>query len=217
VTAALTLPAETILLHALTTPSTQQAARTWVTSLTDAQTSAAASVIQSYPFAYRREIMRRLSPQQRSAVWQGHIKRYIAAHPGLDASTAALLYNAASLATPAELSAPTDATRTQISIIADQIKVLLGKSQADYLFYRLGPADNSIATAAPIAEQLADFVRNHFVVQARTEDCDCSRDFGCDGGAYCSGALTCNRDDEWPMCGWFWTQVCDGLCVAGIG
>ncbi len=156
VTAALALPAETILLHALSTPSPVQAARDWVATLTDAQVVTASRAIQSYPFSYRREIMRRLSPVQRSAVWQNHIQRYVTAHPGLDVSIVALLYNAASLASPQELDTPTDAARVQVSLIAEQIKVLLGKGEADYLFYRLGPADASVASAAPIAQQLAD-------------------------------------------------------------
>ena len=128
-----------------------------------------------------------------------------------------MLYNAASLATPSEFDQPSDAVRTEVGIIAEQIKVLLGKDEADYLFYRLGPRDGAFDSQVPITEKLAGYVRSIFVVQARTTDCDCSTAFGCDGGGNCSDGLSCVRDETWPMCGWFWNQVCDGLCVAGIG
>jgi hypothetical protein len=216
VTVALTLPAETILLQALSTPSPQLAARHWVAKLSAQQTIAASRSMQAYPFAYRREIMRRLSPAERAAVWRNHIQGYIDAHPGLDESITALLYNAASLATPEEFAKPTDIVRGQVGVIAERIKVLLGKDQADYLFYRLGPSDGTISGAEPIAERLTNYVRTLFVVEARDEDCDCSSNFGCDGAAHCTDQLSCNRDEDWPMCGWFWNQTCDGLCVAGI-
>jgi len=218
VVVALTLPIESILLHALSTTDSQAVAASWVGSLSATDLTGAAAQVEAYPFGYRREIMRALSPAQRSAVWQSHIQRYIAAHPNLDISTAALLYNAASLATPDAFSRPTDDVRSAIGVIAEQTKILLGKSEADYLFYRLGPPDNTFATAEPIAQKLTNMVRDFFTVQARADDCDCSTDFGCDGqGTRCGSGTSCNRDESWPMCGWFWDQVCDGLCVAGLG
>ena len=216
VAVALTLPAETILLQALSTTSTQAVAQQWVASLPDGQVSVMSKSIQLFPFAYRREIMRRLSPGQRAAVWQNHITQYIGDHPELDDSIVAMLYNAASLITPREFDRPTDAVRTEIGTIAEQIRVVLGKAEADYLFYRLGPRDNAFASAEPIGQRLANYVRGIFVVQARTEDCDCSTSFGCDEPGHCSSSVSCNRDENWPMCGWFWNQVCDGLCLAGL-
>lgn len=215
---ALTLPAESILLQALTTSDAKEAARNWAQSLSADQLKASAGAIESYPFVYRRAILRSLAPADRAEVWRHHIEVYIASHPNLDSSVVALLEYAASLATTDEFTTPTDVGRAQISIVAEQTTILLGKEDTLELFYRLGPHDVWFASGVPIGQQLANYVRGHFVVQADTEDCDCNTSFGCDGGgvAYCRGGVTCNRDENWPMCGWFWNQVCDGLCAVGL-
>ena len=61
----------------------------------------------------------------------------------------------------------------KISAIASQIVMLLGAGEADYLFYRLGPKDSALASALPLGEKLAEFIRDQFVVEASREDCDC--------------------------------------------
>jgi hypothetical protein len=211
----LTLPVETILLRAVST-STAQAARDWAGARSSDELQKAASQIQSLPFEYRREVMRRLPPAARAGVWRGHIVSYAGQHPGLDASTQALLYNAASLATPEAFSNPTDELRTQLGVIAEQAKVLLGSDDADYLFYRLGPKDLKIASGLPASQMLANFVRSTFIVEAAPEDCDCAVSFGCDAPNHCDGAQTCTHITEWPACGWWWNSECDGLCMPGI-
>lgn len=211
----LTLPAETILLRALSTSTTQDAAD-WAQSLAEDQVPPAAAQIQSLPFAYRRALMARMAPQARAAVWQNHIKAYVARHSNLDAASLALLDNAASLVTGDALSYPTSELRVQMSIVAEQTKVLLGADEADYLFYRLGPKDVTLASALPIGHQLTNFVRSVFVVQARVEDCDCHLGFGCDAPGHCDDGPTCNKYDTWPACGWFWNQECNGLCLLGM-
>ena len=213
---ALTLPVESILLRAVSNQDVQQVARQWAAQLSVSQADGAANQIQSYPFAYRREIMRVLPPARRASVWRNHIVRYVGANPGLSDSVKALLYNAASLATPSEFTTPTDDGRNALAIIAEQTKVLLGKDAADYLFYRLGPADGTFASAEPLGQKLATYVRNIFVVEARDEDCDCAMSFGCDAPSHCSTAMSCNTVNQWPMCGWWWNSPCDGLCMAGL-
>jgi hypothetical protein len=215
VAVALTLPVESILLQAVSTSQTQ-AAKDWATSRTQSQLSAAASQIQSLPFEYRREVMRMVTPEVRAAVWRAHILRYVSSHSNLDAATQALLYNAAALATPAAFSAPTDEVRVQVGQIAEQIKVLLGPDEADFLFFRLGPKNLKIASALPVPQMLADFVRSNFVVEAAREDCDCSTDFGCDAPSHCDGNQVCDHVTTWPACGWWWNSECNGLCMAGI-
>src|SRR6187401_1886451 len=74
---ALTLPAETILLKALQSPTDAEAIQAWASDLDSAQLATAASRIQTYPFAYRKEILRALTPEQRSGVWRSHIAAYI--------------------------------------------------------------------------------------------------------------------------------------------
>lgn len=213
---ALTLPAETILLRALTQTS-NQAAADWAASLGEDQIPPAAANIESLPFAYRRALMARLAPQARAAVWQSHILRYISDHATLDQATLALLYNAAALATAENLSSPSADTRTQMSLLAEQVSVILGRPEAEYLFYRLGPKDVTASAALPLAERLGELVRGTFVVEARVEDCDCHMGFGCDAPNHCSQELPCNKVQPWPACGWWWNEECDGLCLAGLG
>jgi hypothetical protein len=215
VAVALTLPIESILLRAVSAADPQKVAADWVTSLSAADVLSASEQVQLYPFAYRREIMRVLSPGQRADVWRKHILRYVDNHPNLDPSTAALLYNAAALATADTFSKPTDEVRSAIGIVAEQTSILLGKGEADYLFYRLGAPDGTFTSAEPIAQKLANYFRNVLVVQARGGDCDCSTSFGCNGqSGGCGGSGSCTRDETWPMCGWFWNDVCDGTCGA---
>jgi hypothetical protein len=208
--------AETALLRAIATPDSTDAAQQWAIGVSGQQLQAAAGQIELYPFAYRRAIMRSLSPVDRAAVWQRHIARYIANHPDLDSSVVAMLNDASALATPDAFSNPSDDTRAAIQAIAEQTKVVLGASEADNLFYRLGSPDYSWAALTPI-QQLSDLVRRAFVVQARDDDCDCNLSFGCDGAASCSSGVSCTPDETWPMCGWFWNQVCNGFCVPGYG
>jgi hypothetical protein len=215
VTVALTLPVESILVRAVST-TTPQAAKDWAQSLSAGDLQNAAGNIQTLPYLYRREVMRRLSPGARAVVWRTHIFDYINTHKDLDASTQALLYNAASLVTPEALSNPRADLRTQLTLVAERTAVVLGRTEAEYLFYRLGAADNRLASALPLADRLAEFVRSRFVVEASREDCDCSLSFGCDVPGHCDGNWDCTKDDVWPMCGWFWDQECNGLCVAGI-
>jgi hypothetical protein len=214
---AFALPVETVLLHAIQTPSIPDVARAWVGSLQAGQLQTAAGSIEAFPFAYRREIMRALSPAQRATVWSRHIFQYIQTHPTLDPSVVAVLYNAAALVTPDTFAQPTDAVRAQIGQIAAEVQILLGASEADYLFYRLGPPDSAFGGAEPIGQRLANYVRNLLIVRAGDNDCDCSTSFGCDGNAGCSSSSGCDPVQTWPMCGWLWLQVCDGLCTTGYG
>jgi hypothetical protein len=214
---ALTLPIETVLLRALSS-STSQDARGWADSLSDASADSASASIQSLPFEYRKALMRKLGPGQRAKVWQSHIRGYIAQNSRLDASTQALLYNAASLATPENFGNAGADVRSEMAIVAEQVAVVLGRDTAEYLFYYIGDKDRkALASSLPISQQLAEFVRGTFIVQAAREDCDCSTQFGCDVPYHCDGNQDCIKDEEWPMCGWWWNQECNGLCMPGLG
>lgn len=215
VVVALTLPAESVLLRAIG-PGSVNVAQTWADGLSIGQVESAAAQVQTYPYKYRREILRRLSPEGRAKVWRNHIYTYVSQHADLDESVKALLYSAGSLATADVFNHPTEAVRTQVGVIAEQVKILLGKDDADYLFYRLGPRDGTFASAAPLSHRLANFVRTRFVVEARHEHCDCTPSFGCGEATYCSPGHGCFKDEEWPMCGWWWNTVCNGLCSAGL-
>ena len=212
----LTLPTETILLKALGTPNTKQAAQQWVQSLTQSQVSSAADSIQSYPFEYRRAIMTALPPGLRSKVWQNYLETYLASNPNLDAATASALQSAIALVTPDLLSrSPTDAERGQIHAIAAQVTASLGTDIALDLLYRLGPADGTFSSAEPMTEKLADVLRRSFTLYADAGDCECNTGWGCSGVNYCSNATGCNTVTSWPACGWLWEDPCDGQCTPG--
>jgi len=212
---ALTLPAETILLKALQSPTDAEAIQAWTADLDSAQLSTVASRIQSYPFAYRKEILRALTPEQRSGVWRKHIAAYIQQHPELDSTAVTALQAAIAAATPDALSRAGSASETAATrAIAEQVQTLLGKDTAKYLFYYLGPTDGTFASHEPITMKLASYVRNNFVVQARSEWCDCAMNFGCDMyDSQCASGIYCYTYGSWPACGWFFNSECNGLCT----
>jgi hypothetical protein len=213
---ALALPAETILLQAITTPNTKKAVRAWAQSLSADDLLAAGEAIQSYPVLYRKEIMRASSPARRADIWRNHIQDYLHANPNVSSDAVPVLKAAIQLITP-ELFSPTgDKQRKETQLLADQLTAILGKGEAEYLFYRLGPRDEQISSIEPIGMRLANYVRNMMVALASAEDCDCSSEWGCEGyGSTCRTSVTCNRDSDWPACGWLWNEDCDGLCGAG--
>jgi hypothetical protein len=213
---ALALPAETILLQAITTPNTKKAVRAWAQSLSADDLLAAGEAIQSYPVLYRKEIMRASSPARRADIWRNHIQGYLDTNPNVSSDAVPVLKAAIQLITP-ELFSPTgDKQRKETQLLADQLTAILGKGEAEYLFYRLGPRDEQISSIEPIGMRLANYVRNMMVALASAEDCDCSSEWGCEGyGSTCRTSVTCNRDSDWPACGWLWNEDCDGLCGAG--
>jgi hypothetical protein len=211
---ALTLPLETILLQALSTPETSEAVSQWAGNLSAAELDAAASQIQSYPFLYRQEVMRRLTPARRVDVWGGHIDAYVAAHPELDASARQLLAAIRSLMTPQTFGKSSAELRAAIDAAADQLVVVIGREPTLDLLYRLGPRDGTFASLEPLRMRMANYVRGVMVAMATTAvDCNCSTDFGCDDSLNCSTSVSCTPDEEWPMCGWFWNDICDGKCL----
>ena len=209
---AMTLPAETILLKALQSPDDKSAASEWVNSLSDEKFSSTAANVRSYPFVYRQAIMKRLTPDRRSAIWQAHLERYIQEHSSLDDATVDALRVAQKALTPQLLSDPGPADRAAIHDAAADVVKRLGKEQADFLLYRIGPPDNTVATAEPLSMKLASVVRNTFVAFARNWDCECAMSWGCGGWSMCTTEEYCQWDVEWPMCGWAWGDLCDGMC-----
>ncbi len=214
---ALTLPAELILLKAVTVNPAAASAQ-WVDTLASANLAAAAGEIQNYPLQYRKEIMKRLTDAQRAVVWVDHITTYRDARPELSSEQVDAL-NAAVAAARATFTNPGEDTRTATRIVAERVQDLFGADVAEYLMYRLGNKTTlMLVSALPWHQKLADTVRERFVVQAdEAGDCWCNADFGCDILAltWCDGAVTCTIDDRWPACGWFWDEPCDGVCKVG--
>ena len=68
VAVALTLPAELVLLQALSNPDPRLAIKSWVAGLDAAELEAAAAHVQSFPLAYRRAILQALPAEGQSLV-----------------------------------------------------------------------------------------------------------------------------------------------------
>ena len=217
IVAALTLPAELILVKAVAVDE-QTASSQWVRSLTAANLAAAAEDIQRFPFQYRKDIMARLSVAKRAEVWVNHIARYRDARPELSSEQVDAL-NAAIAAAAATFANPGDGTRAATKIVAERVQELFGADVTDYVMYRLGNKTTlMLASAVPWHQKLSDAVRARFVVNANgAGDCWCNLDFGCDILAltWCDSSLTCTIDNTWPACGWFWDEACDGVCKIG--
>lgn len=211
-----TIPAEVILLRALVTPSQSQAIQEWAQALSPDALNRAASNIQSYPYQYRREIMRVLPNEQRSAVWRGHLDGYLRSNPQLDDAAVGLIHAASEILKPELFAGPTDGQRASLHAVAEQIQASLGEDAAAYLLHNLGPRDGTFASAEPLSMYLANKVRATFIASAQIEQCDCNMISGCfSWGLSCTQRLTCTIDDQWPMCGWAWSDICDGLCIMG--
>jgi len=218
IVAALTLPAELILVKAVTVDA-KTASDQWVSALSDKSLVAAAEHIQDFPFQYRKDIMARLSTEKRAEVWVTHIARYRDARPELSSEQVDAL-NAAIAAAEATFAHPGDDTRAATKIVAERVQELFGAEVTEYLMHRLGNKTTlMLASAVPWHQKLSDAVRSRFVVNAEDAgDCWCNADFGCDiiAWTWCDGSVTCTIDDRWPACGWFWDEVCDGVCKIGI-
>jgi hypothetical protein len=211
----LTLPAESILLKAISTPTQAQAAQQYAQALSGTQLATAAAAIQGYPVAYRRAIMTALPASLRAATWQNHIEAYLAANPNIDPAATQALEAAVALLTPDLLSrAATAAERAEIHAIAGQVTASLGQDTALNLLYNLGPADGTFVSAEPLTNKLAAFLSRTFAVRADSSNCDCNTGWGC-GGETCAGSSGCTTVTSWPACGWLWEDPCDGQCQMG--
>jgi len=210
----LALPAETLLLRAVQTPSEEVAIQDWAEAMSPATAEAVTDQIQLYPFKYRKAVMRAASPERRSQIWQAHMKAYIQAHKELDSAAVDAINAAAALASPENLGEPTAESRAAIHVVAEQIVNLLGRDQADYLLFYLGPKDGTFATFEPLAMRIENKVRALFTLQAAQGDCDCVQYWGCmDWRASCVTWTTCQQTQGWPQCGWLWLDACDGACA----
>lgn len=210
----LTLPAEVVLLKALQAPNDKVAAEQWVGDLDSASLASAAKSIQSYSLPYRRAIMGALTPAARADVWRGHIDQYLASHPGLDRAAVSALRGAQAVLTPTALGEnATAAELAALEAAGKEIDAALGEVEAAYITRQLGSRDASLATAEPLLDRLANFARNQFILMARLDTCDCAGDGDCGYYvAYCNTSYGCQSDNGWPMCGYWWSSPCNGMC-----
>lgn len=214
---AFTLPAETILLKALQAPTDSAAVEQWASSLDSAELATAAASIESYPSAYRKQIMSKLSPAGRAGVWRAHIDKYVAEHKELSGSVLDALKAAKSALTDNVLGPRGSATEQEaLKATAVQLESLLGREEATVIAAELGPKDGTFASREPLSMKLASFVRNTVSVSARALTCDCNLDWGCTSYTnYCDNPYNCQTFETWPRCGWWWNEPCDGNCFSG--
>jgi hypothetical protein len=213
---AVLLPVETILLRAISTPDSRQAAQDWAEGLDAPGRERAAVEIRDYPFEYRKEIMRVLPPARRSSVWRDHLQSYLDTHRGLDETVVIAIQAAMDAMSVEAFENPSAAARDRIVIVSEQLSDLLGREEAEYLMYRLGPTDGTFASREPVLERLTNLVRRT-VLQAFSGDCTCATGWGCDGySTHCADGTGCDPDESWPMCGWGWSETCDGQCRGGV-
>jgi hypothetical protein len=214
----LTLPVEALLLPVARTPNLAEAAVAWAGGLSTVQLQAAGLEIDAYPPVYRRAIMRKMGPQDRSMVWRGHFQRFLRTHRQLSAEQAAVIDDAIALASDEAFTPPlAPDVKEHISALFNQSMAVLGPKQTEELFVTLGPKTLQRASALPVMQQMADRVRSWRVASAEYPDCNCNIDIDtCDlepnPWLQCSELYTCNFDLNWPMCGPFWSWACTGWC-----
>lgn len=210
----LALPAETMLLRAVQTPTEEDAIQQWGATLDQDSLAIAGDQIQNYPFAYRKSIMAASTPQRRSDIWRRHLQTYLKANAQLDVTAVNAINAIAALATPEYLSEPTPDTRAQVHVVADQIVALLGRDQAEYLLFYLGPKDGTFASFEPMSMKIENKLRSLFTLKAFNQQCDCSMNWGCADWRYnCVNWTNCSQGNGWPQCGWLWEDPCDGGCA----
>jgi len=214
------LPAEALLLPVARTPNASVAAVEWTASLDASELRDAAANIDAYPAIYRRAIMGRLSPEDRSTAWRAFFVNYRASHPGLTQSQVAVLDQAAAMATPDAFVAPVGAElKDRIGRVFEQALREFGKTTAAELFVTLGPKELTRASALPLMQRIGDSIRSWGVVSAQDDPvpCNCNIEIDtCDvlpnPWLQCSELYTCEFDLTWPMCGPLWSWACTGWC-----
>lgn len=212
---ALTLPAEWVLVKAMSTDAATESAQ-WAETQPQSSLQLAAESLEDYPYEYRREILRRLDTRGRIAAWTAVIVRYRDSHPDLEDAQVDIL-NTAIEAVRFTLSNPGPETAKVARFVGERAEALLGKEVARELLHQAGPLRvRFFAGSLPWHLRATDFVRTRLVVQADVAPCDCNVDFGCrNENMKCSaGNGGCAIESNWPACGWLWLEDCNGTCAA---
>ena len=196
--------------------SSAEAAMAWTAGLSVKEIEEAGANIEKYPFAYRREIMRALSPEKRSSVWRAHLERYLRNHPALSARAVADLRTIVEIFTPRFFSgtSPSGETLNRLEQAAVQVREELGRVEAGMLLERLGASDSELVNLN--IPSLLTFARNRLLVQAQYPQCECATQSDyCDDEWHCHfyAGEACNAVVVWPMCGTGWMYPCDGMCI----
>ena len=215
---ALALPAESILLQAIATPSTEdRPCATWAQSLSPDDLLRRRRRDSVVPGAVPKgDHARLVATTARRDLAQSH-PELIDTNPHLSSDAMPVLEAAIRLITPTLF----------IQVRRQTAQGRRAHRRSDFGHSRprrggvsfLPPrtarrADRQHRAAGHAADELRP--RMLIVVLANAEDCDCSSEWGCDGyGGTCRTSVRCNVDSEWPSCGWLWNEDCNGLCHVG--
>ncbi|MBZ4373864.1 bacteriocin fulvocin C-related protein [Corallococcus sp. AS-1-6] len=156
------------------------------------------SELTEYPTAYRRAIYATYSPDERSAVWQGHFDAYLMQHPELGQEQVDYLRRAKELATPAFFAnAKLKESRAQLESLRTGLETLFGSDEAFNILAQLGPSDDSLISTL-------------YGGGGGGGNCSCSLSSDwCGGSSHCASGGCTNVEDE---CGTLWTYLCNGNC-----
>jgi hypothetical protein len=213
VVAALTLPAELILMKAVTLDA-QEASSRWARSLSQTELAAAADDIQRYPFEYRKTIMGRLSKQKRAEVWSNHIAQYRDARPELSTDQVDAL-NAAIETVRATFLNPGNNAREATRVVAERVQELFAGMWRSICCIALHKKHHDHGERGAVAPEVVR--RGACPVWVSADEggpCWCRADFGVrpDCTDVVRRSVTCVVDNVWPKCGWLWDEDCDGVC-----
>ncbi len=212
------LPAEALLLPVARTPDATAAATEWADDLTHAALVGASLEIDAYPPTYRRAIMNKLEPTERSSAWRAHFQRFLDRQAGLTAEQIAVVQDAIDLASPEVFDPPVrQEIKDQVMKVFNKATSLLGQKFANELFVSLGPKAAAGRSPLSLTQRMADRIRSWRVAAADFPDCNCNPemdtcDLEPDPWLKCSELYTCNHDLSWPMCGPLWCWACTGWC-----
>ena len=120
----------------------------------------------------------------------------------------------AAVATPAFFDQPTEDGRQTVRAMADQIVAALGRDEAEYLLFYLGPKDGTFASFEPLSMKIENKIRDLVTLHAFDQWCNCAMYWGCsDWRYYCSTSTYCQEPSGYPLCGWLFMDRCDGGCA----
>lgn len=184
-------------------------AQAWALTLSDDSLMDTAGQLSNYPMEYRRALIPRLSADQQAMVWQSHIRAYMSVHPALSARALASLNQVLALVTAELLSQPEPADLAALSALTLDLREEIGDEEAAIVLTMRGPS------AEPgVGARIVGFLRQQFVVSARSGDCQCSTESDWCSQSPCAGYLEPGVNCSYSSygCGTFLLYPCDGRC-----
>jgi len=215
VIAAIVLVPPELLALGLFADSQQFSPSVWVARMSPAERTQAADKIEQVPLEYRKALITALPPAEQARTWHRVGDVYLAEHPELTTAQRTAVLAALSMATEATFTAPTDLVLAKLDAAADTVKMLLGPEVHRRLFLTAGPVDVAARTSAlSLRTRVDEFVRNHVVLAAAFNSCNCytNNAVDCTGLTnFCSQLQGCSF--SYFGCGTWYEDPCNGYCI----